>query len=123
MIATFETEHPYPNNTNTALNITCDSTHNVAYLIMDFSTESGYDFVTLTDTDADLRILSKSFYSTCEFHNDIKGGPVEQTCPIMKLIIMSIYTTMTTNQILISFFASGLTPALHHWRFYLLRIT
>ena len=57
--ATFETEHPYSYNTNTALTITCDSTHNVAYLITDFSTESGYDFVTLTDTDADLQILSK----------------------------------------------------------------
>ena len=114
MIATFETEHPYSNNMNTALNITCNITHNVAYLIMDFSTESGYDFFTLTDTDADLEILSKSFYSTCEFHNDNnKRGPVEQTCPIMKLIIMSIITTLTTNQILISFFASGSTPALH----------
>ena len=122
MIATFETEHPYSNNTNTALNITCESTHNVAYLIMDFSTESGYDFVTLTDTDADLRILSKSFYNKYEFHNDIKRGPVEQTCPIMKLIIMSIITTMTTNQMLISFFASGSTPALHRSKFYSLRI-
>ena len=122
MIATFETEHPYSNNRNTASTITCDSTHNVAYLIMDFSTESGYDFVTLTDTDADLRILSKLFYSTCEFHNDIKGGPVEQTCPIMKLIIMSIYTTMTTNQMQISFFASGSTPALHRSRFHSLRM-
>ena len=49
VIATFETEHPYSKNQNTALDITCDSTHNVAYLIMDFNTESGYDFVTLTD--------------------------------------------------------------------------
>ena len=67
MVATFETEHPYLNNTNTALNITCESTHNVAYLITDFSTESGYDFVTLTDTDADVQILSKSFYSHVNF--------------------------------------------------------
>ena len=65
MIATFETEHPYSNNQNTALDITCDSTQNVAYLIADFSTESGYDFVTLTDTDTDLQILSKSFNKTC----------------------------------------------------------
>ena len=122
MIATFETEHPYPINTNTALTITCDSTHNVAYLITDFSTESGYDFVTLTDTDADVQILSKSFYNTCELHNDIKRGPVEQTCPIMKLIITSIITTITTNQMMISFFASGSTPALHRSKFYSLRI-
>ena len=46
-------------NQNIALDITCDSTHNVAYLIMDFNTESGCDFVTLTDTDGDLQILSK----------------------------------------------------------------
>ena len=49
VIATFETGHPYMNDQNTILNITCDSTHNVAYLIKDFDTESGYDFVTLTD--------------------------------------------------------------------------
>ena len=122
VIATFKTRSPYQNNQNTALDITCDSTHNVAYLITDFSTESGYDFVTLTDTDADLRILSKSFYNKYEFHNDIKRGPVEQTCPIMKLIITSIITTLTTNQMKISFFASGSTPALHRSKFYSLRI-
>ena len=59
MIATFETDHPYLNNQNTALSITCDITHNVAYLIMQFNTESGFDFVTLTDTDADVQIISK----------------------------------------------------------------
>ena len=63
VIATFETDHPYMNNQNTILNITCDSTHNVAYLIKDFNTESGYDFVTLTDTDANVQILSKLFKS------------------------------------------------------------
>ena len=61
VIATFETEHPYINNQNTALDITCDSTHNVAYLIMQFQTESNWDFVTLTDTDADFQILRKYF--------------------------------------------------------------
>ena len=49
MIATFETDHPYDNDQTIMLDITCDSTHNVAYLIKDFNTESGYDFVTLTD--------------------------------------------------------------------------
>ena len=57
MIATFETEHPYLNDQNTTLDITCDSTHNVAYLIMQFNTESGYDFVTLTDLDDKTQIL------------------------------------------------------------------
>ena len=59
MIATFETDTPYLNNQNIALNITCDTTHNVAFLIVDFDTESGYDFVTISDTDGDVQILSK----------------------------------------------------------------
>ena len=57
MIATFETDHPYLNNQNTALSITCDITHNVAYLIMQFNTESDYDFVTLTDLIDNTQIL------------------------------------------------------------------
>ena len=59
MIATFETEHPYINNQNTALDITCDSTHNVAYLIMQFQTESNWDFVTLTDLVDNTQVLRK----------------------------------------------------------------
>ena len=57
MVATFETDHPYLNNQKTALNITCDSTHNVAYLIMDFDTERDYDFVTLTDLVDNTQVL------------------------------------------------------------------
>ena len=56
-ISTFETEHPHSNYRNTALDITCDSTHNVAYLIMDFDTERGYDFVTLTDLVGNTQVL------------------------------------------------------------------
>ena len=59
MIATFETDTPYLNNQNTALDVTCDSTHSVAYLIMDFDTERNYDFVTLTDLVDDNQILRK----------------------------------------------------------------
>ena len=57
MIATFETDSPYLNNQDEALEVTCDSTHNVAYLIMQFNTESGYDFVTLTDLIDNTQIL------------------------------------------------------------------
>ena len=49
------------NDQNTILNITCDSTHNVAYLIKDFDTESGYDFVTLTDLVDNNQILREFF--------------------------------------------------------------
>ena len=59
MIATFETDSPYLNNQDKALEVTCDSTHNVAYLIMQFNTESGYDFVTLTDLVDNTQILRK----------------------------------------------------------------
>ena len=64
MIATFETEHPYINNQNTALDITCDSTHNVAYLIMQFQTESNWDFVTLTDLVDNTQILREFLISS-----------------------------------------------------------
>ncbi len=57
MFATFETDTPYLNNQNTALNITCDTAHNVAFLIMDFDTERNYDFVTLTDLVDNTQIL------------------------------------------------------------------
>ena len=57
VIATFQTESPYKNNQNWALEITCDSTHNVAYLIMDFKTEEDYDYVTLTDLVDENQIL------------------------------------------------------------------
>ena len=57
VIATFETEHPYSNDENTALDITCDSTHNVAYLIMQFNTEKCCDYVTLTDLVDNTQIL------------------------------------------------------------------
>ena len=57
MIATFETDTPYLNNQNVALNITCDTAHNVAYLIMDFDTERNYDFVTITDLVDNNQIL------------------------------------------------------------------
>ena len=57
VIATFETYHPYLYNQNNALDITCDSTHNVAYLLANFSTEPYYDFVTLTDLVDNNQIL------------------------------------------------------------------
>ena len=59
MVATFETEHPYINYQHKALDITCDKTHNVAYLFVDFSTERDYDFVTLTDLIDNTQILRK----------------------------------------------------------------
>ena len=121
-MATFETDHPYQNNQNKALQITCDSTHNVAFLIMDFDTESGYDFVTLTDTDADLQILSKSLRKTYKFHIHNKRGLDQRTCLMMKFMIIRIITTMNTNQMLISFYANGSTPALHRSRFHSLRM-
>ena len=61
VIATFETERPYLNSQNTQRNVTCDNTHHVAYLIVDFSTESGFDFVTLTDLVDNNRILREFF--------------------------------------------------------------
>ena len=57
MISIFETDRPYLNNQNTALDITCDSTHNVAYLIVDFDTELDYDYVTITDLVDNSEIL------------------------------------------------------------------
>ena len=63
MIATFETDTPYLNNQNIALDITCDTAHNVAFLIMDFDTESGYDFVKLTDLTTNNQIL-REFLNT-----------------------------------------------------------
>ena len=57
MIATFETDTPYLNNQNIALDITCDNTHNVAFLIVDFNTETNYDFVTLSDLVDNTQIL------------------------------------------------------------------
>ena len=59
MIATFETEHPYLDGQNTALSITCDITHNVAYLIMQFNTEKCCDYVTLTDLVDNTQVLRK----------------------------------------------------------------
>ena len=59
VIATFETERPYLNNQNTKLDVTCDIAHHVAYLIVDFRTESCCDFVTLTDLVDNNRILGE----------------------------------------------------------------
>ena len=66
VVATFETEHPYLNGRYTVLNINCNMTHNVAFLILDFKTERDYDFVTLTDridNDEILRKFQKSVYN------------------------------------------------------------
>ena len=57
VIATFETDHPYNNDQIITLDINCDSTHNVAYLIMQFHTERSFDFVTLTGLVDNTQIL------------------------------------------------------------------
>ena len=72
MIATFETDRPYLNNQNTALDITCDSTHNVAFLIMDFDTERNYDFVTITDLVDNNQILREFLKQRKQFQYDNK---------------------------------------------------
>ena len=57
MVATFQTDHPYSNNQNESLDIACDDTFNVAFLFEQFNTESGFDFVTLTDQASNEQIL------------------------------------------------------------------
>ena len=42
------------------MEISCENNYHVAYLFEQFNTESGYDYLTLTDTINDVQILSKS---------------------------------------------------------------
>ena len=59
MVATFKTDSPYSNNQDELLDIFCDDTFNVAFLFEEFNTESGWDFVTLTDQASNEEILSE----------------------------------------------------------------
>lgn len=59
--ATFETASPYLDFSDIKLDVTCDSTHNVAFMIMEFDTEVGFDFFQLKDADSGARILSELF--------------------------------------------------------------
>ena len=60
VVATFQTDNPYSNNQDEALDITCNNTFNVAFLFEQFNTEFGYDFVTVRDIVNNTLVMRKS---------------------------------------------------------------
>ena len=58
VVQNFTTKSPYLNDQSVTLEIACENNYHVAYLFERFNTESGYDFLTLTDTVNDVQILS-----------------------------------------------------------------
>ena len=70
VVRTFETESPYSNDENILLEITCKNDFHVAYLFETFDTESGYNYLTLTDKTNYVQILSKFMIMKWKFNRN-----------------------------------------------------
>ena len=60
VVATFQTDNPYSNNQNEALDITCNNTFNVAFLFEQFNTQARTDFVSVRDIVNNTLVMRKS---------------------------------------------------------------
>ena len=61
VIDSLATQNPYLSDQKLSKNFTCEETSNVAFKFTLFDTESGYDFVYLTDANNDQTFFGK-FY-------------------------------------------------------------
>ena len=69
VVKIFETKHPYFNYQNRKLDVACEENFHVAYLFEQFVLEKDYDYLTLTNTITNVKILRTLTIIYCSTEN------------------------------------------------------